>query len=63
MATHGSFQIIMLVLTFDDRLIANFYCETPSVSRASLERLALRTFETLDAVGQGGDPAFGTPLP
>lgn len=59
MTTHGSFQLVMLALTFDERLSTSFYCETPTVSRQALERLAERVLSTLATVAAGVEPAVG----
>jgi len=56
MTTHGSFQLVMLALTFDERLSMSFYCETPSVSRGTLERFAGRVLANLEEVAAGGEP-------
>lgn len=47
MATHGMFQIAMLFTTFDDRLGACFYAETPTVSEASVVQVMRRTINIL----------------
>jgi hypothetical protein len=57
MTTHGSFQLVVLALTFDERLSMSFYCETPTVSRAALERFAGRVLANLDRVAAGGEPS------
>jgi hypothetical protein len=56
MTTHGSFQLVMLALTFDERLSTSFYCETPTVSRPALERFAERVLSNLATVAAGGEP-------
>lgn len=58
MTTHGSFQLALFCGTFDGRLSMSFYCETPTVSRAALERLAERFVNTLTiaAGGRGEEP-------
>ena len=56
MATHGSFQLAVLFVTFDERLSVSFYCETPTVSRAALERLAARVLDALTRVAGGEEP-------
>jgi hypothetical protein len=56
MTTHGSFQIGILFGTFGDALGANFYFETPTVSRASAERFADTVVRTLAEIAAGGDP-------
>jgi hypothetical protein len=56
MATHGSFQLCVLSYTFDERLSLSCYCETPTVSRAALERLAARVVDTLTRVAGGEEP-------
>jgi hypothetical protein len=58
MTTHGSFQLAMLFLTFDERLSMSFYCETPTVSREALGRLASRVVDTLTSVAGGDDPIW-----
>jgi len=57
MTTHGSFQLVMLCLTFDERLSLSFYCETPTVSREALERFAARVLEILTRVANGEEPS------
>jgi hypothetical protein len=56
MTTHGSFQLAMLFLSFDERLSMSFYCETPTVSRAALEHFATRVVDTLSSVARGEEP-------
>jgi hypothetical protein len=56
MTTHGSFQLAVLFLTFDERLRMSCHCETPTVSRAALERLAARVMDTLTRVAGGEQP-------
>jgi hypothetical protein len=58
MTAHGSFQLAALFLTFNERLRMSFYCETPTVSRAKLERFAARVVETLMAVAGGDEPTI-----
>jgi len=56
MAAHGSFQLALLAFTFAERLNFSFYAETPTVSRATLERFADRILQTLSAVATGAEP-------
>jgi hypothetical protein len=56
MAAHGSFQLALLAFTFAERLCFSFYSETPTVSRATLERFADRILQTLSAVATGAEP-------
>lgn len=56
MTTHGSFQLAMLFVTFDERLSATFYSETPTISRTTLERVAERVLDVLTRVAAGDDP-------
>lgn len=56
MTAHGSFQLAMLSVTFDERLSLSFYCETPTVSRAKLERFSARVFDVLTRVARGEEP-------
>jgi hypothetical protein len=56
MATHGSFQLALLAFTFAERLNFSFYSETPTVSRATLERFADRLLQTLSAAATGDEP-------
>ena len=57
MATHGSFQLAALFFTFNERLGMTCYCETPTVSRATVERFAARMLDLLTRVAGGEEPA------
>lgn len=63
MATHGMFQIAMLFTTFNDRLGACFYCETPTVGEESMTQVLHRTLAILSSPEvHGGNPSISSLL-
>jgi hypothetical protein len=57
MTTHGSFQLALLAVSFDERLRLSFYCETPTVSRAKLERFSAQVLDVLARAARGEEPS------